>query len=117
MVTALASSVFPVLSRDYSSEQNIRSTIELDFYLQNISLLGLSKDNADGVHLQSTPAYDPLQANYAMEVGNAVTSLKIIPERVAVDIVTAFQVNGSQVRAGEAVLVPCKSEKITSCLR
>lgn len=107
MVTALASSVFPgAVTEIIPSEQNIRSTIELDFYLQNISLLGISKDNADGVPLQSTPAYDPLQADYAMEVDNAVTGLKIIPERVAGDSVTAVQVNGSQERAGEAVLVP-----------
>jgi|GEM_PF-6376934 len=107
MVTALASSVFPgAVTEIIPSEQNIRSAVDLDFYLQNITLQGISEDDPSGVLLQPVPAFDPQQANYTLDVENNITSLKVIPERVAGDTVTAVQVNGSQVQSGEAALVP-----------
>lgn len=107
MITALASSAFPGASTEIiPSEQNIRSAIDLDFYLQNVALHGISEDNANGVPLQITPAFGPQQANYTLDVENTVTSLKVIPERVAGDTATAILVNGIQTQMGEEALIP-----------
>ncbi len=110
MVTALASSAFPGAATEIiPSEQNIRAAIDLDFYLQDIALQGISEDNPSGVLLQPVPDFDPQQTSYALDVENTVTSLKVIPEKVAGDPVTAIQVNGRQVKSGEAALVPLQT--------
>ncbi len=106
MVTALACSAFPGAATEIiPREQNIRVAIDLDFYLQNIVMQGISEDSPNGVLLQPVPAFDPRQANYTLEAANEIKNLKVIPERVAGDAATAIQVNGIQVQSGEAALI------------
>uniref|UniRef100_UPI000A4219E6 cadherin-like beta sandwich domain-containing protein n=1 Tax=Syntrophomonas palmitatica TaxID=402877 RepID=UPI000A4219E6 len=104
---ALAPPGFPGGSTEITSQENsIRATIELDFPLKNITLQGVSGDSSADIPLQLTPAFDPLQTNYALYVENSVKSVKVTPEKVAGDAVTTVQVNGTAVKAGEAAEVP-----------